>query len=197
MCNIHTLLLYFLKKLRREVKSCGRCGSRSLILCIYSLITVLILQLVGNIRRQRHFSQLIQDLFENPLIMELDQTVSLIYNINDLTLQDTVTKSDLCTRTCFFSRLYKTLPDIIFAAFQKQDLDQRSCLFLVTIKTCRDNLGIIDHKTVSLMQVIQYIGKMTMFDTSIFQGQMHQSGRTSVLQRILSDQFLRQIIIKI
>lgn len=96
-----------------------------------------------------------------------------------------------------FLFLYKTLPDIIFAAFQKQDLDQRSSLFLVTIKTCRDNLGIIDHKAVSLMQVIQYIGKMTMFNTSIFQGQMHQSGRASVLQRILSDQFLRQIIIKI
>ena len=31
-----------------------------------------------------------------------------------------------------------------------------------------------------------------MLDTSVFQGQMHQSGRTSVLQRVLSNQFLRQ-----
>ena len=129
--------------------------------------------------------------------MELDQTVSLIYNINDLTLQDTVTKSDLCTRTCFFSRLYKTLPDIIFAAFQKQDLDQRSCLFLVTIKTCRDNLGIIDHKAVSRFEIIFDLTENVMTGCTGFFIKNKQSGTGSVFKRILRDQLLRKIIIKI
>ena len=101
--------------------------------------------------------------------MELDQTVPLIHDINDLAFQDSVTKCDLCTGTSFFARLNKTLPDIILTAFQKKDLNKSSCLLLMTIKTRRDNLGIIDHKAVTFMQVIQYICKMTMLDASVLQ----------------------------
>ena len=65
--------------------------------------------------------------------MELDQTVSLIYNIDDLTLKDSVTKCDLCTGTSFFARLNKTLPDIILSSLQKQDFNQCSCLFFMSV----------------------------------------------------------------
>ena len=37
-----------------------------------------------DIRRQRHLPQLIQNLLKDSFIMELDQTVSLIYHIDDL-----------------------------------------------------------------------------------------------------------------
>ena len=86
MGNIHAHFFYLLKKFRCEMQSCCRCGGRSFIFCIYSLITVFVFQLVGNIRRQRHFSQLIQDFLKDSLIMELDQAISLIYDIDDLAL---------------------------------------------------------------------------------------------------------------
>ena len=69
------------------MKPCRRCSRRSLIFRIYSLITVFILQFVSDIRRQRHLSQLIQNFLKDTFIMELDQTVSFVYYIDDLSGQ--------------------------------------------------------------------------------------------------------------
>ena len=41
---------------------------------------------MSDIWRQRHLSQLIQNLFENTLIMELDQTIPLVHHVNNLSL---------------------------------------------------------------------------------------------------------------
>ena len=92
---------------------------------------------MGNVRRQGHFSQLIQNLLKNAFILELDQAVSFLHYINDLAFQDPVSKNDLRARAGFFARLYQTFPDIIFFPFQKKNLNKSSCLFLVTIKTGR------------------------------------------------------------
>ena len=96
---------------------------QSFVFGIYGLITVLVFQFMGDIRRQRHLAQLIQDLLKDSLIVELDQSVSFVYYINDLTLQDSVSESDLCSRTSLFTRLDQTLPDIIFPSLQEKDLN--------------------------------------------------------------------------
>ena len=80
--------------------------------------------------------------------MKLDQTVSLFYDINDFSGQDSVSKRYFCTRLCLFSRLYQCFPDIIFPALQKQNLDLCLSSFFHTIKPCGNYLGIVDHQTV-------------------------------------------------
>ena len=62
--------------------------------------------------------------------MKLDQAVALVNHINDLALQNAVTKCDLRTWTSLFARLHQTLPDIILPSFQKKDLDHGTSLFL-------------------------------------------------------------------
>ena len=42
---------------------------------VYRLVAVLVLQFVCDIRRQRHLAKLVEDLLENAVVMELDQTV--------------------------------------------------------------------------------------------------------------------------
>ena len=51
--------------------------------CINGLITVFIFQTVCNIRWKRHLTKLVKNLLEDPLIGELNQTISLFYHIND------------------------------------------------------------------------------------------------------------------
>ena len=80
---------------------------------------VFIFQLMRNIWRQRHLSQLIQNLFKNSVIMELNQTISLFHNIDDFTRQKSITKNDLRARFCLLSRLDKCLPDIVFHPLQQ------------------------------------------------------------------------------
>ena len=116
-CDIDSHILYFLQQFFRKMKPCCRGSGRSVILCIYGLIAVFIFQLMRNIWRQRHLSQLIQNLFKNSVIMELNQTVSFFYYIHDFCRQKPVSEHKFCARFCFFPRFYECLPDIIFLAF--------------------------------------------------------------------------------
>ena len=65
------------------------------------------------------------------------------------------------------------------------------------VKPCRDHAGIVDHKAVSLMKIFQDIRKMSVLYAPVLHGKMKESGRASVLERILGDQLFRKIIIKI
>ena len=58
-------------------------------------------------------------------------------------------------------------------------------------------IDIVDDQTVSLIQIVQNVCKMSVFHGSVFHRKMKKPGRTAVFQRILCDQFLRKIIIKI
>ena len=117
-CNLHSHISYLLQQLRCKMKTGCRCSCRTVIFCIYSLITVLILQLMRNIRRQWHLSEPVKDFFKNPFIMELDQTIAFLYDIHDLSGKNPLSKDDLCTDFTFFSRFHKGFPDIIFFSFQ-------------------------------------------------------------------------------
>lgn len=61
-----------------------------LVLGIYRLITVLILELMRDIRRQRHLSELIEDFLKNALILKPDQAVALVHNLLHLGVQKSV-----------------------------------------------------------------------------------------------------------
>ena len=41
---------------------------------------------MSDIWRQRHLSQLVQNLLKNAFIMELDQTVAFVHHVDDLAL---------------------------------------------------------------------------------------------------------------
>jgi len=57
--NIHTFCLNLFQKFRCKMQSCRRCCCRTCVSCIYRLVTVLILQLVCDIWRQRHLAKLV------------------------------------------------------------------------------------------------------------------------------------------
>ena len=81
MGDVYSHILDLLQQFFRKVKSRSRSRSASFVFCIDGLVALFILQFMGNIRRQRHLTQLIQYFFKNPLIGKLNETVSLFYNI--------------------------------------------------------------------------------------------------------------------
>ena len=81
--------------------------------------------------------------------MELDQTVSLIDNIYNLSGQNAVAEGDHRADLTFFARFYKGFPDIIFLTFQQKDLDLCLCALFYSIKSCRYYLRIINNQTIS------------------------------------------------
>ena len=85
-CDVRDLDSHFLnlcQQLFREMQTCCRCSRRSFVFRINRLIAVLILQTVGDVWRQRHLAELVENLLENTLVGELNQPVSFLYHIND------------------------------------------------------------------------------------------------------------------
>ena len=105
---------------------------------------------MGDVRRKRHLSQSVENFLENPLIGKLNQTVPFIYDIHHRTRQQPFAKGNDRTDLCLFPRLYQGLPDIILTPFEEQDLDLRLGAFLYPKQSGRDDLRVIDDKTVPL-----------------------------------------------
>ena len=117
--NVHSLALYLLQKLRRKVQSCRGGCRRPAVLCVDCLVAVLVLQLVSDIGRQGHLSQLVQYLLKDAVVGKPHKTVALLHHINDLSYQKTLPKADPGTRLRLFPRLHQRLPDIILFPFQQ------------------------------------------------------------------------------
>ena len=86
MGNIYALGFHLFQKFFGEMQTCCRSCCGTLILCINSLVAILILLFMSDIWRQRHLSQLVQNLLKNAFIMELDQTVAFVHHVDDLAL---------------------------------------------------------------------------------------------------------------
>jgi len=141
------------------MKSRRRCCRRPLILGINRLITVLVLELMGDIRWQRHLSQLIKNLLKDSLIFKADQTIALVHNLLYLGMQKSPAKGKTHSRSCLFARLNQCLPDIICLSLKQKYLYLSTGSFPLSDQTCRNYLCIIDHQTVSLMKIINNVMK--------------------------------------
>lgn len=82
--KLYALFLDLIKEFCCKVQTCRRCRRRAVIFGIDSLIAVLILQLMRNLWRERHFSKAVQNLFENPLVSKAYQSVPFLHDIYDL-----------------------------------------------------------------------------------------------------------------
>ena len=75
--NLHALLLYLFKQFLRPMESRSRCRGRTFLLRIDGIVPGLIRELLCDIRRKRHLSELIQNFFKNSLKMEFNNTIPI------------------------------------------------------------------------------------------------------------------------
>ena len=193
--NAHRL--YFRQEFFGKMQACGGCSRRALMLGINRLIAVLILQLMGDVGRKGHLAQLVQNLLENTLIMELDEPVSFFYHVQHGAGEKSVAELNHRARLAFLSGFHQGLPDIILLAGQEKHFDFGAGVGLCADQPGRNYLGIIDDQAVPGLQIFLDIPEGPVFHFAGILVQNHQSGGSAVLQRILRNQFLGQVIIKI
>ncbi len=163
----------------------GRC--RTVIFCIYRLIPVLVLKLMGNIGRQRHLSQPIQNRFKNSLISKLNQPVALFCNFQHFSRQNPAAKKNFSARPCLFSRFYQSFPNIILSSFQQQDFHFSFCAFPLSKEPRWDYPGIIEHQAVPRFQIIQNTAKLPVLQLPRLFVKHDKTGTGTVLQRVLGN----------
>ena len=136
IADIDTFCPDLLQQLRREMQACRRRSCAAFIFCINRLIAVLILQVMGDIRRQRHLAKAVKHFLENTLIMELHQPVSVLHDLENRCGQTSVAERHLRAGLQLFAGPHQRLPDIARAALEKENFD-RGTLFCGCVRCLR------------------------------------------------------------
>ena len=177
----------------------SRRGGRgtAVVLRVDCLVAVPVLQLMGDVRRQRHLAQLVQDLLKDSFEAELHKAVSFFRLPDDSSFQKSVPELDDCACTAFLPGLHQGFPDVVFFSGEKQDLDLRAGPFLHADEPRRDHLGVVDHQAVPASQILFDVPEGLVFRFPSLPVQDHQPRGSPVFQGILRDEFLREFVIKI
>ena len=195
--DLHALLLHGLQQLLGPVETGGRGRRRAVVLCIDGIVACFFLQLMMDVWWDRHLAEAVEHLLPDTLELEADDTVSVIDGVDDLALQQALAELDARTVPKLLARLDETLPVGRAEATQKQYLDMCAGTGLLAMETCRNNLRVIDHEAVALMKIIDDIIKMTVVDLAGEAVHHQKPAVRALLERILRDQLLRQVIIKV
>ena len=177
----HAFFFNLLQQLRRKVKPRRGSSRRSGIDCVDSLVSVFVLQLMRNIRGQRHLAKPIQYFFKYAVISKLDQAISFFHNANDFSRQKSFPKVNPCPNLCLLPWFYQSLPYVILSAFQQQYLYLCVGSFSGTDQPCRNYFRIIDDQTVSFPQIFGDLSENTVRNNSRLLIKDKQSGALTIL----------------
>ena len=204
MSDVHAHLLNFLKQFFRKMKPRRRRRRRPLIFCVDRVVARFILQLVVDIGRQRHLTQGIQHLLEDALVGEPDKSVAFLQDIHDFPDEGRffsrpvrAAEEDPAADAAFFTRLYQGFPGIRALTDEEQDLNLAETPLPYAVETRRNDLCIVDDQGVSRFKEGGDIPEASVRNLAGFPVQVHETRGGPVEKRILCDQLLRKIIIKI
>ena len=104
------LVLDLFQQLICEMKPGCRRSRRSIELCIHGIVIGAILERVGDVGRERHLPELVQNLLEDAIIAEADIAVAVLDNIHNLAGQKTLSERYFRPDLALFSRADQRLP---------------------------------------------------------------------------------------
>ena len=146
------------------------------------VVAAAVLELMMDIGRERHLSEGIQDFLENTVKAEPDQSVALVHNICYLADQWTIIRcpvrtSEQDSRAHFtlLPGLYKTLPGVGGLSDKKKDLDFAESALSHAVETGRDDLRVVDDKSIARLKVIDHILERIVGDLAGHRVKMHKS----------------------
>ena len=188
-------LLDFRQQLLREVQACGRCSSAATLTVINCLIALLILQRCRNIRRQRRFAKTVENLFKNAFILKADNTAAEVSVLDNLAAQ-LVAEVNPCAHLQLLAGTHEHLPVRRISARQQENLYVRTRI-LRAVQTRRNNARIVEHQHIAGTQIIHKVIEMLVLKLARVLINNQQTRMVTRLHRMLSNQLLRQLIIKI
>ena len=160
---------------------------------VHGLVPFLILQLRLDVGRQGHLAQALQDLQEDPLIVEFHHPVAVLLNRRNRGGQLTVAEDDLVAQLHLPARLAQALPFLIAKIPQQKHL-HGTAGGPVAQEPGGQHSGIVHHQAVTGAQIVQDIIKMPVRHFSGLPVQDTQPGGIPLFQRSLGNQLLGQIV---
>ena len=169
--------------------SCGS-GSAAQLLGIDGLILALVVQLLGDIGRQRHLAELVQLLVEGlGVIVEGDELIAVFQRLVHDGRQAAVAKADLGTGLHPLAGLCKALPLVALNLPQEQQLADSTRGLLDAHDAGGQDFGVVDHQKVARLEVFGQVVEDTVLDAVVFLAQDHQAGRITGGCRLLCNEF--------
>jgi len=110
-----------------------------------------------------------------------------------------IAEIELVADADFTGRLHEHVPEFMLGIklTQQEHLDFGVRAFLVAIKLGRKHFGVVEHHYVAVAKVIYNLLENAMFDFAAFAMKHHQARLVALGQRILCDEFLGQVEVKL
>ena len=190
-----SLLLQALHQLRGEVQARGGGGSAAQLLGVHGLVLALVLQLLGDVGRQRHFAELVQ-LFVQGLgvIIKGNVLVAVLQRLLNFGAEGAVTEQDASAGVQALSRFGQAFPRVALVLVQQQKLTHRAGVLLRADEPGRKHLGVVGHQQIARLQQFR---QDVMTDDIAAAVQRHQTGGIPRNCRLLRDLLLWQVEPKI
>ena len=106
-----------------------------------------------NVWRQRHLSDVIESCEEIAVALKADNPVAVVLYFNNLGNESSATEAETCSDLGFFSRTADYFPELIAFLFKKQEFDKSAVVDFFTVKTCRNNTGVVHNKKVTFFKL--------------------------------------------
>ena len=167
---------------------CGS-GSAAQLLGVDSLILALVVQLLGDIGRQRHLAELVQLLVEGlGVVVEGDELIAVFQRLVHDGRQAAVAKADLGTGLHPLAGLCKALPLVALHLPQEQQLADSAGGLLDAHDAGGQDFGVVDHQQVARLEVFGQVVEDAVLDAVVFLAQDHQAGRITGGRRLLCNE---------
>ncbi len=118
--QVHAIVLQLLKLLLGKMQPCCWGGGRTLLPGVYGLIPFLVCQLLMDIWRQRGFSQPVQNLLKDALILEFDNPATKVRSLRYCAGQ-LIAEPYYLARLSLATRLYQGFPGITINAAKEEN----------------------------------------------------------------------------
>ena len=150
-----------------------------------------------NIGRQRHLTQLVEDLLKHAVVVEFHLAAAILGIVDDLGAQKAIAKGAERAGTQPAAGTHKALPHILFQTLEQQDLHRHAGILLFAQQTGRDNLGFIHHQHIALFQKLGQIIKMQVLNALVLAVVYQKAAVVARFHGGLRNQLLWQVVVKI
>ena len=186
LSNIHALGADGIHQLRSEVQAGSGSSGAAQLLRVNGLVLALVLQLLCDVGRQRHFAEFVQ-LFIKRLciVIKCNVLIAVFQRFVHHGGQGPVAEAHLRTGLHPLAGLCQAFPLVTLDLAQQQQLTHGTGGLLDAHDACRQHLGVIHHQQVARLQVIRQVVEDLVLDAVVFLTQNHQPCRVAGVCRFL------------
>ena len=195
--DVNTFLPDAFHQLLGEVQPCGRsCGGTQLV-TVDSLIALLVLQLLGDVRGKRHLSYFIERGEKAFVTVKIHHAVAVVLYSRDRRRQQTVPKGKVCSLARLFARLAECFPAVTADLTEQQKFHPRARFVLYAVNPGGQHARIVGDNQITLVEIIDDIAEAAVLHASAASVKNQQTRAVARFNGSLRYQLFGQVVVKI